>query len=91
VEVYEGEYTLETATELDREAPSSSGRLDVAITCRDGGLPARQMTRNVTVTIGDANDHAPTFTQQVRQQAPRQGGALGAYAPPPPRNMYNVK
>ena len=62
VEIYEGEYTLETAREFDREVDD---HVDVAITCRDGGIPARSTTRNVTVLIGDVNDHAPHFTQDV--------------------------
>ena len=62
VEIYEGEYTLATARQLDREATS---HVDVAITCRDGGIPARSTTRNVTVLVADVNDHAPRFSQDV--------------------------
>jgi len=46
VEIYEGEYTLETARSFDREVEDS---VDVAIVCQDGGSPPRSTTRNVTV------------------------------------------
>jgi len=62
IEIYEGEFTLETARQFDREA---ADQVDVAISCRDGGRPPRSTTRNVTVLIGDVNDHAPRFTQEV--------------------------
>ena len=62
VEIYEGEYTLETARRFDREVVAY---VDVAIVCRDGGIPARSTTRNVTVSVTDVNDHAPQFTRQI--------------------------
>jgi len=60
VEIYEGEYTLETVRQFDREVDD---RVDVAIQCHDSGVPARSTTRNVTVTVRDVNDHAPQFSQ----------------------------
>ena len=74
VEIYEGEYTLETAREFDREAAE---HVDVSITCRDGGIPARATTRNVTVTVGDVNDHAPRFTQQIYEATLPENSAWG--------------
>uniref|UniRef100_A0A5F8G5S3 Protocadherin-16 n=1 Tax=Monodelphis domestica TaxID=13616 RepID=A0A5F8G5S3_MONDO len=51
--------TLGTARSLDRETEPSFQLLVVA---RDGGQPVRSATVLVTVTVLDANDHAPTFT-----------------------------
>jgi len=74
VEVYEGEYTLETARQFDREV---TDHVDVAITCRDGGIPPRSTTRNVTVVVRDVNDHAPRFTQDVYEATVPENSAWG--------------
>jgi len=75
VEIYEGEYTLETTRQFDREA---ADHVDVAITCRDGGIPPRSTTRNVTVAVIDVNDHAPHFTQHVYEATLPENSAWGA-------------
>ncbi|XP_043558970.1 protocadherin beta-16-like isoform X3 [Chiloscyllium plagiosum] len=47
---------------LDRETESS---YRLTVTAKDGGVPVRSGTAQVTIVVNDANDNAPVFPQSV--------------------------
>ncbi|XP_044931315.1 protocadherin beta-17-like [Mustela putorius furo] len=53
-------YTLVTEGTLDRE---SQAKYNITITVTDLGTPRLKTQHNLTVTVSDVNDNAPTFSQ----------------------------
>ncbi|KAL2077313.1 hypothetical protein ACEWY4_026817 [Coilia grayii] len=61
--------------ELDREQQQE---LTLVLTALDGGIPPRSGTVHIHVTVLDANDNAPVFTEEVYRASLPENSALGA-------------
>ncbi|NXA76356.1 PCDA1 protein, partial [Thryothorus ludovicianus] len=57
---YKNYYELVTVSALDRE---ETARHELVLRASDGGDPARKGTARIRVTVLDANDNAPVFSQ----------------------------
>ena len=83
------QYAILTTTTLDREATQSQ---QIQILCSDRA--SHQTVHNITVLIGDINDHKPQFVQekmtyQVPENSPP-GTILKPVAPGPTRNAASL-
>ncbi|XP_068963521.1 protocadherin alpha-3-like [Petaurus breviceps papuanus] len=62
VSTFKNYYSLVLERPIDRESVPA---YELLLTARDGGTPALWTTASLSVGIGDVNDNAPTFEQQV--------------------------
>ncbi len=75
-QLYQTEFKIVTAALFDRE------RQDVYrlnLECKDNGQPPQNTVERIVVSVQDANDNAPTFSQQVYSVKMREGNAIGAF------------
>ena len=56
--LYEAEYKIVTVTSLDRETRAD---YDLALECRDSGIPPQITVTHLSVVVSDVNDHIPVF------------------------------
>ena len=58
----EKEYTIVTASDLDREVTES---LQLVLICSDRGHPTLKARKNLLILVEDINDHNPQFSQPL--------------------------
>ncbi len=59
--LYLGEFKIVTAAVFDRE---ERDMYEVSLTCRDRGSPPQISIADVSVHVGDENDHSPVFARE---------------------------
>ena len=59
---YVSDFTVLTNTSLDRETQST---YIVQLTAEDSGMPSLSSSTNITIIVGDINDNAPMFLQDL--------------------------
>ncbi|XP_078719360.1 protocadherin-10-like isoform X1 [Lampetra fluviatilis] len=70
------DYTLVTATQLDREA---AAEYNLTVVARDNGVPPLVSVKTFTVRVTDENDNAPRFSRSTYELHVPENNIPGAY------------
>ena len=86
-QLYQTEFKIVTAALFDRERQEVY-RLNLE--CSDNGVPKQTTLERIVVTVQDANDNAPVFSQQVYSVKMRERNAVGAFIVQASQYFFNV-
>ncbi len=75
-QMYFGEYKIVNVAPLDRETRQT---YNLAVTCKDEGLPTQLAIKHIQVTVVDINDNPPVFRQEIYTARIPESNLVGAF------------
>ncbi len=75
-QMYFGEYKIVNVAPLDREVRQT---YNLAVTCKDEGMPSQLSIKHIQVTVVDVNDNPPVFKEEIYSARIPENNLVGAF------------